>query len=77
MADGAKSEPDGAAPVDDNRGPENELDAETWKRVDRVVLTIARLIGRRIAREDFEAHSATHNNLAKTADNAADEADKE
>src|ERR1700694_1492504 len=35
-------------------------DAETWRRVDRVALTLARLIGRRMAREDFEALSAAN-----------------
>jgi hypothetical protein len=51
-------------------------DAETWRRVDRVALTLARLIGRRMAREDFEALSAANDSRPKAAEDAADRADE-
>ena len=51
-------------------------DAETWRRVDRVALTLARLIGRRMAREDFEALSAANDSRPKGAEDAADRADE-
>ncbi len=44
-------------PANDNRAPGGqniEEDAEALERLDAVVLSIARLIGRRVAREDFE-----------------------
>lgn len=44
-------------PANDNRspaGPDTEGDAEALERLDAVVLSIARLIGRQIAREDHE-----------------------
>lgn len=52
-------------PANDNRLPGgknvgNEADAS--ERLDRVVLTIARLIGRQIAREHFEALQAANDN---------------
>ncbi|MDX7767063.1 hypothetical protein [Aeromonas caviae] len=57
-------------PANDNRPPQaagNEADAS--ERLDAVVLTIARLIGRRMAREDFEkAMRAANDNLPKTGD---------
>ena len=43
--------PEDNVPANDNQGPEREA----WKRVDRVALTLARIIGRRMAREDFAA----------------------
>lgn len=46
-------------PANDNRRPERvkdeDADIAPWQRVDRVTLNIARLIGRQIAREHFEA----------------------
>ena len=50
-------EPDDIKPANDNRGPDGQ-DDETQRQLDQVVLTIARLIGRRIAREQFAALSA-------------------
>ncbi len=51
MGKKGKAERDGspAAPGDD--GPERDA----LQRMDRAVLTLARIIGRRLAREDFEA----------------------
>lgn len=50
--------PGGRKPANDNSPTpgETELDKDIapWKRLEGVVLDIARLIGRQIAREDFE-----------------------
>ena len=53
------TEPERFKPANDNNGPHGEPDAEkpsaeTWDKIDRVALTLARIIGRRMAREDFE-----------------------
>jgi len=46
-------------PANDNNRPGREggddADIAPWEKLDRVVLSIARLIGRRMAREDYEA----------------------
>jgi hypothetical protein len=41
-------EPDGIIPANENHGPDGQ-DDEARRQLDQVVLTIARLIGRRIA----------------------------
>jgi hypothetical protein len=78
--DDAKPKPGGIIPANDNQGPDgrrSEPDRETLRQVDRVVLTIARLIGRWIAREQFEALSAANDNRPNDALNAEDGAGKE
>ena len=55
MADDTESWPDDIIPANNNEGPESGPEREAWKRVDRVALTLAGIIGRRMAREDFEA----------------------
>ena len=55
------------------RGPESEA----WKRVDHVALTLARIIGRRMARENFEARVAANDNRPIVSEETEDEADKE
>jgi hypothetical protein len=51
----------------DGQDAGNEADAA--ERLDRVVLTVARLIGRRMAREDFEkAMQAANDNAPPTFD---------
>jgi hypothetical protein len=80
MADDTKSEPDGSILANDNQGPDGERDEpdqEPRRQLDQVVLTIARLIGRRIAREQFAALSAANDNRPKNAQDAEDGADKE
>lgn len=77
MDDDTEPEPDGAIPANDNQGPDGEPDWEARQRVDRVVLTIARLIGRRIAREQFEALRAANDNRPKAAEDAEHRADDE
>lgn len=54
--------------VNDNRRP---ADQQTRQRVDRVVLTIARLIGRLIARERFAALTAANDNRPEDAQDGA------
>jgi hypothetical protein len=61
MADDMESEPDGVIVPNDNED-RNGQDNETWRRLDQAVLTIARLIGRRMAREQFAAISAANDN---------------
>jgi len=43
-------------------GDEGEAIPDTFKQLDVVVLTIAHLIGRRMAQEDFEAMQAANDN---------------
>lgn len=52
-------------PANDNRLPHGQdagHEADASERVDAVVLTIARLIGRQIARDHFEALQAANDN---------------
>ena len=56
------TKPERFKPANDNIGPHGEPDAEkpsaeTWRKIDRVALTLARIIGRRMAREDFAARA--------------------
>jgi hypothetical protein len=70
MVDGTEPEPDGVIPANDNRGPDgkqDEPDRETRRQLDQVALTIARLIGRRMAREQFAALNAANDNRPKDA----------
>ncbi len=68
-------EPDGIVPANDNGG---EPSAETWQRIDHAALTLARIIGRRMAREDFAALAAANDNHRPDATGKTeDEADKD
>lgn len=51
-------------PANDNHPPNGDArnGTDATERLDTVVLTIARLIGRRMAREDFEALQAANDN---------------
>ena len=76
------TEPERFKPANDNIGPQGEPDtekpsAETWRKIDRVALTLARIIGRRIAREDFERLRATNYNRPIVSEETEDGADKE
>ncbi|GGA84968.1 hypothetical protein GCM10011491_10670 [Brucella endophytica] len=59
-------------PANDNRQPdgqESEVTTDASEKLDTVVLSIARLIGRRMAQEDFATRIAANDNReAKTAD---------
>lgn len=65
--DGGKQQP-----ANDNRPPDGQdagREADASERLDAVVLSIARLIGRRMAREDFEkAMRAANDNVPKPGD---------
>lgn len=77
MAGNTEPGPDGITPANDNRDAGGEAASERQRRIDRAVLTIARLIGRRIAREEFEALRAANDNRPGAVDNAEDRADEE
>ncbi len=67
---------DGIIPANDSQGLDGQ-DDETRRQLDQVVLTIARLIGRRMAREHFAALSAANDNRPKGAQDAEDGADQD
>lgn len=78
--------PDDITPANDNQGPHDEPDAgkpsaetsaETWRKIDRVALTLARIIGRRMAREDFERLRAANDNRPIVSEEMEDGADQE
>ncbi|WP_413992438.1 hypothetical protein ACMDCR_10285 [Labrys okinawensis] len=83
MGEDRKSPPEGYTPANDNRPSSNEagdediVPCQPSGRVDRVVLDIARLIGRRLAREQFEARLAANDNLPRTAHPAQAEVDED
>ena len=75
-------EPEQFKPANDNIGPRGEPDAEkpsaeTWHKIDRVALTLARIIGRRMAREDYAALTAASDNRPVASEGSEGEADKE
>lgn len=57
---------------------DNGADPETLRRVDDIALQLARIIGRRMAREDFAAHiAAANDNAPKPSGEPSGGADKE
>jgi hypothetical protein len=75
-------EPERFKPANDNIGPRGEPEAEkpsakTWRKIDRVALTLARIIGRRMAREDFERLRAANDNRPVASEGSEDGANKE
>lgn len=81
MAEDRKTGPDNIIPANDNSipdGPNGDIpdaDIAPWEKLDRVVLSIARLIGRQMAREEFErmrAATANDNMPASTGDKQED-----
>jgi hypothetical protein len=60
MENESDTEPDRIAPANDNKDASDQPDAGTWQRVDRAALSLARIIGRRMAREDFERLLSPH-----------------
>ena len=77
MAHEIESEPDGITPANDNQGPEDGPEREAWQRVDRVALTLARIIGRLMAREDFAARIAANDNRPVASEKSEGEVDKD
>lgn len=65
MAEETRTGPQELVPANDNGdivGPEGRPELTLAARVDRVVLDIARLVGRQMAREAFEAGLAANDN---------------
>lgn len=57
MEKGDGKQPARDRPANDNHPPNGQSvgsEADTFQKLDAVVLTIARLIGRKMAREDYE-----------------------
>lgn len=81
MEDENKPPPDeGWKPANDDHpqhGRDDDSDIAPWQRLDRVVLSIARLIGRQMAREDFERLRAANDNAPGRPKATEDGAEKD
>lgn len=75
MGDDTYPRPERFRPANDNTGAQGEPDAETWRKIDGAVLTLARIIGHRMAREDFERLTAANDNRPLETGNTEDGAD--
>ncbi|MBA4203752.1 MAG: hypothetical protein C0457_02070 [Polymorphum sp.] len=64
-------------PANDNGTGENATRLLHRQQIDRVVSSIARLIGQQMAREDFEAERAANDNRARDLHDAEDRTDSE
>lgn len=77
MENDSDKEPGRIVPANDNNGTGNEPNGETWQRIGRAALTLARIIGRRMAREDFERLTAANDNnrpgMSQTTEDGADQ----
>lgn len=62
-------------PANDNDDAGGEPGAQTWLRIDQAALTLARIIGRRMAREDFERLTAANDNRPIVSEETEDGAD--
>ena len=65
-------------PANDNHAHDGQdvgYEADASERLDKVVLTIARLIGRQIAREHFEALQAANDNTPPASNGTARDTD--
>ena len=71
------TDPGRIVPANDNNDASDQPDAGTWQRVDRAALTLARIIGRRMAREEFERLHAANDNRPIVSEKTEDGADKE
>lgn len=76
MENDSDKEPGRIVAANDN-GVGDEPSAETWLRIDQAALTLARIIGRRMAREDFERLTAANDNRPDHSASTEDGADKE
>lgn len=75
MEDDTELGPERFRPANDNAGPQDKPDAETRSRIDHAALMLARIIGRRMAREDFERLTAPNDNGPLETGNTEDGAD--
>lgn len=64
-------------PANDNEAEENATRVLHRQQIDRVVSSIARLIGQQMAREYFEAERAANDNRARDVHEVEDQADRE
>lgn len=62
--------------ANDNDGTDGP-DPESLRKVNEVALQLARIIGRRIAREDFAARIAANDNVPKSGDEPEHETGRE
>jgi hypothetical protein len=71
------TEPERLKPANDNIGEPGaeEPSAGTWRNIDQVALTLARIIGRRMAREDYAARVAANDNRPIVSEKAEDGAE--
>lgn len=82
MPDETDNGPENIVPANDSHRPSTEgredadADIAPWQKLDKVVLSIAHLIGRQIAREQFEALLAANDNR-KAAGVRGEQADKD
>ena len=77
MKNESDTEPGRIVPANDNNDASDQPDAGTLQRVDRAALTLARIIGRRMAREDFERLHAANDNRPIVPEGTEDEADRD
>ncbi len=77
MEDDTEPRPEGIKPANDNTGPDGEPSAETWIKIDRAARTWARIIGRRMAREDFEQRNAANDNRPNASGATGDGANQD
>lgn len=77
MENDSDKEPGRIVPANDNGDADGEPSAETWLSIDQAALTLARIIGRRMAREDFERPKAANDNnrpgMSETTEDGADQ----
>ncbi|SFU18860.1 hypothetical protein SAMN05518861_12022 [Mesorhizobium sp. YR577] len=66
MAEERKEDPYGIIPANNNTNPDGDADIAPWQKLDKVVLSIAGLIGRQLAGEHFEALQGANDNKTPT-----------
>ncbi len=77
MGRSRKPKPDDILPAIGGKGSKAGPERDAWQRVDNVALTLARIIGRRMARDDFAARRKDHpNRIAGQARDRPDEKDE-
>ena len=77
MENESDREPGRTDPANDNDDASGQPNVGTLHRIDRAALTLARIIGRRMAREDFERLHAANDNRPVVSEGTEDEADKD
>jgi hypothetical protein len=77
MENESDREPGRIVPANDNDDASSLPDVATLQRIDYAALTLARIIGRRMAREDFERLHAANDNRSIVSEKTEDGADEE